>query len=60
MHFFTKAATAMLAVLAVPLFAQMTPQQIVNNINVITQKSQALQAPANSISILNAPLIVIG
>ena len=37
-----------------------TPQQIVDGINSITQKAQALQAPAQSISILNAPLIIIG
>ncbi|KAJ2995715.1 hypothetical protein NUW58_g1194 [Xylaria curta] len=37
-----------------------SPQQIADGIKSITQKSQALQAPAQSITILNAPLIVIG
>ncbi|KAF3027932.1 hypothetical protein E8E12_000129 [Didymella heteroderae] len=46
--------------LAVPVIAQITPAQIVSNIQLITQKSQALQAPAQSISIINGPLIVIG
>ncbi|KAF2998488.1 hypothetical protein E8E13_003103 [Curvularia kusanoi] len=46
--------------LAVPALAQLTPAQVVSNINMITQKSQALQAPAQSITIVNGPLIVIG
>ncbi|KAJ8122435.1 hypothetical protein ONZ43_g1371 [Nemania bipapillata] len=40
--------------------AAATPQQIADAIGSLTQKSQALQAPAQSITILNAPLIVIG
>jgi hypothetical protein len=40
--------------------AQITPAQIVSNIKSITQKSQALQQPAQSLSIVNGPLIVIG
>jgi hypothetical protein len=40
--------------------AQLTPAQIVSNIQLITQKSQALQAPAQSISLVNGPLILIG
>ncbi|KAF3042102.1 hypothetical protein E8E12_002691 [Didymella heteroderae] len=46
--------------LAVPVIAQITPAQVVSNINMITQKSQALQAPAQSITIINGPLIIIG
>ncbi|KAJ3039665.1 hypothetical protein HDV00_012009 [Rhizophlyctis rosea] len=41
-------------------FAALTPQQIADNWKIITSKSQALQAPAQSITIINAPLIVIG
>lgn len=40
--------------------AALTPAQVVNNIKMLTQKSQALQGPANSITIVNGPLIVIG
>ncbi|GAP84402.1 hypothetical protein SAMD00023353_0702220 [Rosellinia necatrix] len=40
--------------------AALTPQQIADGIRLITQKSQALQAPAQSITALNGPLIVIG
>jgi hypothetical protein len=40
--------------------AQLTPAQVVSNIQMITQKSQALQAPAQSITIVNGPLILIG
>ncbi|CZT12186.1 hypothetical protein WAI453_002997 [Rhynchosporium graminicola] len=50
---------AMMA-LAAPVMAQTTPAQVVTNIKLITQKSQALQAPAEKISLLNGPLIIIG
>ena len=40
--------------------AQLTPQQAVDNIRSLTTKSQALQAPAQSITIINGPLIVVG
>ncbi|EGX88624.1 hypothetical protein CCM_08669 [Cordyceps militaris CM01] len=40
--------------------AAATPEQIVTGINVLTQKTSALQGPAQSITILNAPLIIIG
>jgi hypothetical protein len=46
--------------LSVPIAAQLTPAQVVQNIQMITQKSQALQAPATSITIINGPLIIIG
>jgi hypothetical protein len=40
--------------------AQNTPAQVVSNIQMITQKSQALQAPAQTITLSNGPLIIIG
>ena len=46
--------------LSVPVMAQTTPSQVVANIKMITQKSQALQAPAQSITLVNGPLIVVG
>jgi hypothetical protein len=46
--------------LSVPVIAQSTPAQIVDNIKVLTQKSMALQPVAQSISVVNGPLIVIG
>ncbi|CBX98951.1 hypothetical protein IAQ61_007440 [Plenodomus lingam] len=46
--------------LVAPIAAQLTPTQVTANINMLTQKSQALQGPAQSISILNGPLILIG
>jgi hypothetical protein len=49
-----------LIALAVPVIAQTTPAQVVQNIQLLTQKSQALQAPAQSISIFNGPLILVG
>ncbi|CAG5171171.1 uncharacterized protein ALTATR162_LOCUS7287 [Alternaria atra] len=46
--------------LSVPIAAQTTPAQVVSNIQMLTQKSQALQTPAQQISIINGPLILIG
>ncbi|PVH68622.1 hypothetical protein DL98DRAFT_522641 [Cadophora sp. DSE1049] len=46
--------------LTVPVMAQTIPAQVVNNIEMLTQKSQALQGPAQSINIINGPLIIIG
>jgi hypothetical protein len=51
--------TAIVA-LSAPIAAQTTPAQVVDNIRSLTSKSQALQGPAQSISIINGPLIVIG
>lgn len=56
---FTKLLTSTLA-LAAPIVAQLTPAQVVTNIQLLTQKSQALQAPAQSITLINGPLILIG
>ncbi|KAH7345969.1 hypothetical protein BKA66DRAFT_602980 [Pyrenochaeta sp. MPI-SDFR-AT-0127] len=46
--------------LTAPIVAQISPAQVVQNINLLTQKSQALQAPAQSITIVNGPLIIVG
>jgi hypothetical protein len=56
---FHKILIASLALVA-PIATQATPAQVVDNINSLTRKSQALQAPAQSISIINGPLILIG
>ena len=42
------------------VLAALSGRQIADGIKTITQKSAALQAPAQSITVLNAPLIVIG
>lgn len=57
---FQRIVAAAIAACAVPVIAQTTPAQVVQNINIITQKSQALQAPAQSITIINGPLIIVG
>jgi hypothetical protein len=57
---FRALTTIALAAFAVPVFTQATPAQVVDNIRALTQKSQALQGPAQSISIINGPLILIG
>ncbi|KAI6546597.1 hypothetical protein MCOR05_000539 [Pyricularia oryzae] len=56
----TKLAVAALAVGSNVVQAALTPAQIISNIQMLTAKSQAIQAPAQSITILNGPLIVIG
>lgn len=40
--------------------AAITPQEITSNLRTLTVKSQDLQRPAQSITIINGPLIVIG
>jgi len=52
--------TIALAAFAVPIVTAITPAQVVTNIQTLTTKSQALQAPAQSINIINGPLIVVG
>lgn len=52
--------TGAVALMAATVNAALTPQQIADGINRITEKSRALQEPAQSITIVNAPLIVIG
>jgi hypothetical protein len=53
-------AMALLASSVLPVLGALSPAQIVDNIKMLTAKSQALQAPAQSITIVNGPLIVIG
>lgn len=55
-----KFAVAALAVCSDAVLGQTTPAQVVSNIEMVTQKSQALQAPARSITIINGPLIAVG
>lgn len=54
-----KLFTAALAATSV-VIAAATPRQIADGIKSLTQKSQALKAPAETITIINAPLIIIG
>ncbi|KAM0267956.1 hypothetical protein ACHAQH_010070 [Verticillium albo-atrum] len=53
-----KSAVTALAVCGSTVFGQITPSQVVDNIRTLTVKSQALQGPAQSITILNGPLLV--
>jgi hypothetical protein len=46
--------------LSVPIAAQITPAQVIQNIQMITQKSQALQGPSQSINLINGPLVLVG
>ena len=48
------------ALLAVPVLSAATPQQIVNGLKLITQKSQALQATARNISTVDGDALNVG
>ncbi|TGJ78445.1 hypothetical protein E0Z10_g10309 [Xylaria hypoxylon] len=48
------------AVMAATAMAALSPQQIATGLKTVTDQSLKLQAPAQSISIVNAPLIIIG
>ena len=52
--------TGAAALMAAPIMAALTPTQLSDGINQLTTKSQALQAIAQSITIVNAPLLIIG
>ncbi len=52
--------TGAAALMAAPIMAALTPTQLSDGINQLTNKFQALQTVAQSITIINAPLIVIG
>ncbi|GAQ91769.1 hypothetical protein KFL_008490030 [Klebsormidium nitens] len=54
------ALSALLLLCAPTTSASATPRQLVDSIKRATQQGQALQAPAQSITIINGPLIVIG
>ncbi|KAK4177409.1 hypothetical protein QBC36DRAFT_371771 [Triangularia setosa] len=56
---FRNLITGALAV-ATPAIAALTPAQIVTALRDLTTKSQALQTPAQQITIINGPLIIIG
>lgn len=50
-----------MALAAAPFaISALSSAQIVDNIRMLTAKSQALQAPAQSITIVNGPLILVG
>lgn len=53
-------ATAALAAFAIPALAATTPDQVVQNIKGITQKSQDLQMPASQLNLVNGALVVVG
>lgn len=46
--------------IAAPVIAALTPAALADGLGQLMTKTQALNDPANSITILNAPLIVIG
>ncbi|KAK2752022.1 hypothetical protein CKAH01_06308 [Colletotrichum kahawae] len=55
-----KFAIAALALCSNTVLGQTTPAQVVSNINMVTEKSQALQAPAQEITAVNGALLAVG
>jgi hypothetical protein len=55
-----RSAVAALAFCSNTVLGALTTEQIVANLNTLTTKSQDLQAPAESITAVNGPLIVVG
>ncbi|WQF75970.1 hypothetical protein CDEST_00984 [Colletotrichum destructivum] len=55
-----KAAVAALAVCNDVVLGQLTPAQVVTNIELITSKSQALIDPAKEITLISGTLLIIG
>jgi len=52
--------TSAVAMMALPVMGAVTPQQIAGTLKDITDLSLKLQKPAQAITIVNAPLIIIG
>lgn len=48
------------ALIAAPVMAALTPMQLSDGINMVTKQSRDLQPVAQSITLVNAPLIVLG
>ncbi len=48
------------ALIAAPVMAAATAEQVAASLKSLTNKASALQGPAQAISIVNAPLIIIG
>lgn len=55
-----KSAVAALAFCSNTIFGAQTTEQIVASLNTLTDKSQDLQAPAETITAVNGALIVVG
>ncbi|KAJ4382523.1 hypothetical protein N0V85_008550 [Neurospora sp. IMI 360204] len=53
-------ATLGSVVMAQPVARTASSQQVVDDLSVLTKKAQDLQAPANSLSIFNAPGLLLG
>ena len=51
---------ATLAALGSVAVAQLGPTEVVANVNALTDKCKSLVAPAQQLSIVNAPLLLIG
>jgi hypothetical protein len=55
-----RSLVAGIAFIVVPIIATLTPSQVADGLEQMAHESLALEPTANSISILNAPLIIIG
>ena len=48
------------AVIVAPVLAALAPSQIADGLNALSKQAQDLQPVAQSITLINAPLIIIG
>ncbi|KAK7445304.1 UVI-1h [Colletotrichum acutatum] len=55
-----KLAVAALAICSDSVLGQTTPAQVVQNINMVTKKSNDLIAPAQKINVISGPLLIVG
>lgn len=55
-----KFAVAALAICSDSVLGQTTPAQVVQNIDMVTTKSNALIAPAKKIDLVSGPLLIVG
>ncbi|EXF80122.1 UVI-1h [Colletotrichum fioriniae PJ7] len=55
-----KLAVAALAICSDSVLGQTTPAQVVQNINMVTKKSNDLIAPAQKINVVSGPLLIVG
>ena len=55
-----RSLAAGVALTAAHVMAVFTPAQLTAGLNQLASKSQALQSTANGITLINAPLIIIG
>lgn len=55
-----RSLVAGVALIATPVMAALSPAELVERINGLTKKCQALEAPFQSLNVVSAPLFALG